>query len=166
MKPQFKSTILFLILFGLCLVDEGPQSLTDSSCIFCRQKNFLMAASAAAKEKEKETTYVIAYYFHGNFRCSNCYKIEQYSREAIETYFGSQLKNKRLIFKTVNTDQPENQHYIKDYQLYTKSLVIAEVKDGKQIKWKNLEKVWNYLHDQDKFYQYVKSEIQKYLEEM
>ena len=168
MKLQLKSIILFLILFGLCFVDEGSHSLTDSSCIFCGQKSFLMATTAEAKEKEpaKEPSYVTAYYFYGNFRCSNCYKIEKYSRESIEMYFSEQLKNKKLIFKTINTDQPENKHYVEDYKLYTKSLVITEFKGDKQIKWKNLTKVWDYLHDQDKFYQYVKSEVQKYLEEM
>ncbi|MBW1791901.1 MAG: hypothetical protein JRJ14_06495, partial [Deltaproteobacteria bacterium] len=76
MKLQFKSIIFFLILFGLCFVDEGSQSLTDSSCIFCGQKSFLMATTAEAEEKEnepaKEPSYVTAYYFYGNFRCSNC----------------------------------------------------------------------------------------------
>ena len=167
MKLQLKSIILFLILFGLCFVDEEPKSLTGSSCILCGQKNFLMATTAEAKEKEKEPTkelsYVTAYYFHGNYRCSNCKKIEQYSREAIENYFKEQLKTKRLVFNIINIDLPENKHYVEDYQLYTRSLIIAEFKDGKQVKWENLTKVWDYLNDRDKFYKYVQSEIQKYL---
>jgi len=126
-----------------------------------------MATTAEAKEKEKEPTeessYVTAYYFHGNYRCSNCKKIEQYSREAIEKYFKEQLKTKRLVFNIINIDLPENKHYVEDYQLYTRSLIIAEFKDGKQVKWENLTKVWDYLNDRDKFYKYVQSEIQKYL---
>ena len=64
----------------------------------------------------------------------------------------------------INTDLAENKHFIKDYQLYTKSLIIAEFKDGKQVRWKNLAKVWNYLNDRNKFYEYVQSEIKNYLE--
>lgn len=119
------------------------------------------AASPVVKEASKK---FVAFYFHGNFRCGNCYKIERYSSEAIEKYFKEQLKNKKLIFNIINIDLPENKHFVEDYQLYTRSLIIAEFKDGKQVRWKNLTKVWNYLNDRDKFYEYVKSEIQKYLE--
>jgi len=107
---------------------------------------------------------VVAFYFHGNFRCDNCRRIEQYSREAIDKYFSEQLKTQRLTFKVINIDLPENEHFINDYQLYTRSLVIAEFKNGKQVRWKNLTKVWDYLDEADKFYDYVRSEIRAYLE--
>jgi hypothetical protein len=107
---------------------------------------------------------VVAFYFHGNFRCDNCRRIEQFSREAIDKYFSEQLKTQRLTFKVINIDLPENEHFINDYQLYTRSLVIAEFKNGKQVRWKNLTKVWDYLDEADKFYDYVRSEIRAYLE--
>ena len=128
-----------------------------------------------AEEKNKENTSnytdkatktLVAYYFHGNFRCDNCRKIEQYSREAIEEYFVEELKTKKLTFTIINTDLSENKHFIEDYQLYTSSLVIAEYKDGEQIRWKNLAKVWDYLNDKDAFYEYVRSEIRNYLEQV
>jgi hypothetical protein len=118
-------------------------------------------ASPVVKEASRK---FVAFYFHGNFRCANCKKIEQYSSEVIEKYFSRQLKTEKLVFNVINTDLPKNKHFIEDYQLYTKSLIIAEFKDGKQIRWKNLAKVWNCLNDRDKFYEYVRSEIQKYLE--
>jgi len=131
----------------------------------------IINAEEKSKEKtssdtDKAVTTLIAYYFHGNFRCDNCRKIEQYSREAIEKYFVEELKTKKLTFTIINTDLSENKHFIEDYQLYTRSLVIAEYKDGKQVKWKNLAKVWEYLKDKDAFYEYVRSEIRNYLEKV
>ena len=115
----------------------------------------------------KETpSKFVAYYFHGNFRCDNCRKIEEYSREAVDLYFSEQLKTGELKFEVINTDEPANEHFVEDYQLYTRSLIIAAFKDGKQVKWKNLAKVWDYLNDEEKFYKYVKSEIQNYLEQL
>ena len=108
----------------------------------------------------------VAYYFHGNFRCNNCRKIEEYSREAVDLYFSEQLKTGELTFTVINTDEPANEHFVEDYQLYTRSLVIAEFKDGKQVKWKNLAKVWDYLNNKEKFHEYVKSEIQNYVEQL
>jgi hypothetical protein len=116
--------------------------------------------------QNKDTGTVMAYYFHGNFRCYNCFTIEQYSKEAIEKYFPEQLKNGRLSFSVINTDMPENEHFIKDYQLYTRSLIIAEFKNGKQVRWANLAKVWDYIKDRDAFYNYVKTEIEKALKGM
>jgi hypothetical protein len=116
---------------------------------------------ASAAETNKAAGTVAVYYFHGNFRCYNCMTIEQYSREAIEKYFPEQLKTGRLTFSVINIDMPENEHFVKDYQLYTRSLIVAEFKNGKQIKWTNLEKVWNNIKDRDAFYNYIKTEIEK-----
>jgi hypothetical protein len=108
---------------------------------------------------------IIAYYFHGTNRCTTCRTIERYSKEAIEKYFAQELKNRTLEFKPINVDEPENRHYIQDYQLYTKSLVLALYKDDKQLKWKNLSEVWSYVSDKEKFYQYVKDETERFLQE-
>lgn len=108
---------------------------------------------------------VIAYYFHGTHRCTTCLTIERYSREAIEKYFSKQLQDGRLEFRPLNVEEPENRHYIQDYQLYTRSLVITLRKDDKEIEWKNLMDVWSYVRDKDKFYQYVKDETERFLKE-
>ena len=133
--------------------------------VFCSipSTQFISAKEMNQNVQNKDTGTVMAYYFHGNFRCYNCFTIEQYSKEAIEKYFPEQLKNGRLSFSVINTDMPENEHFIKDYQLYTKSLIVAEFKNGKQVKWTNLDKVWNYIRDRDAFYNYVKTEIEKAL---
>jgi len=73
-------------------------------------------------------------------------------------------QKRELVFKVINMDRPENQHFINDYSLYTRSLVIAEFKGTTQVRWKNLAEVWNNLDDQEAFYYYVKTEIQKYME--
>ena len=39
-------------------------------------------------------------------------------------------------------------------------------KNGKQVRWTNLAKVWDYIKDRDAFYNYVKAEMEKYLKSM
>ena len=124
------------------------------------------AAQSVPPAPEAKNAKIIAYYFHGTYRCHTCLNIEKYSYEAIEKYFSKELQNKTLEFKPVNVEEPENRHYVQDYQLFTKSLVIAIHKDKKQVKWKNLADVWTYVNDKEKFYQYVKDEIEKLLKEM
>ena len=122
-------------------------------------------APSPLTEVKSQNSKVIAYYFHGTFRCSTCRTIEQYSHDAIQTYFAKELGNGRLEFRPVNVEEPENKHFIQDYQLVTRSLVLSLVSDGKETKWKNLPDVWKLVRDKDKFFQYVKDEVEKFLKE-
>jgi hypothetical protein len=115
--------------------------------------------------KADSSDRLIAYYFHGTARCESCIKIETYSRSAIEAGFPDLLKSGRLEYRTVNTDIPANEHYLDDYQLYTKSVVLADMDGDKQVRWKNLEKVWDLLDSEDTFVRYVQDEVKQYLRE-
>ena len=106
---------------------------------------------------------VIAYYFHTTYRCTSCRAIEANSREAIERAFADELKDGRLVWKVVNVEVKGNEHFVKDYDLYTKSLVLVNEARGKPTQWKNLEKVWQLLQDKDKFMRYVEDETRAYL---
>jgi hypothetical protein len=126
----------------------------------------------ATKQQEKaslplkfQNSKVIAYYFHGTFRCSTCRTIEQYSLEAIQTYFAKELGSGKLEFRPVNIEEPENKHFIQDYQLVTRSLVLSLISDSKETKWNNLADVWKLVRDKNKFFQYVKDEVEKFLKE-
>ena len=107
---------------------------------------------------------VIAYYFYTTFRCHSCHNIEKYTKEALETYFSEELESGILEFKILNVEEKENEHYINDYQLFTKSVVLSLVKDGKEVKHKNLEQVWQCLGNKEKFGEYIKQETQSFLE--
>lgn len=121
----------------------------------------LFCAIAVAKEGDK----VIAYYFHGNARCYTCHTMEQYSKEAIEANFKDAISSGKLEFKSVNIDESGNEHFAQDYQLYTKSLILSLVKAGKEMKWKNLDKIWEHVRDKQKFCDYVTEEVNDFLEE-
>ncbi|MDD5592691.1 MAG: nitrophenyl compound nitroreductase subunit ArsF family protein [Candidatus Omnitrophica bacterium] len=110
--------------------------------------------------------YVMAYYFHGTFRCPTCHKLEQYSKEAIEANFKDELTSGKIVFKTVNVDEKSNEHFVNDYQLYTKSLMISLVRGGKEEKFKNLTKIWGYAGNKQRFYNYVRDEIAAFLKEL
>ncbi|MEI7998312.1 MAG: nitrophenyl compound nitroreductase subunit ArsF family protein [Candidatus Omnitrophota bacterium] len=109
---------------------------------------------------------LVVYYFHGNARCPSCYKLEQYAKEALEQNFADELKSGKIVFKIVNIDKSVNDHFVTDYQLYTKSIVLSLVKDGKQVRYKNLDKVWDYLRDQKLYHAYVRDEVKPFIGEL
>ncbi len=92
-------------------------------------------------------------------------KIESFSREAVETGFGEELKKGKLIWRLVNVDEPANRHFVDDYQLYAKAVVISDVREGEEVRWKNLTKVWQLTGDKDLFVKYIKDEVRAYLED-
>jgi hypothetical protein len=126
--------------------------------------SIILSPLAHAGEGTK-SPHVVAYYFHGTFRCPTCRKLEQYSKEAIETNFKDALASGKLAFKVVNVEDKGSEHYARDYQLYTKSLILSLVKDGKESKWKNLDKIWEYVGNKERFIEYVKSGVADLLKE-
>jgi hypothetical protein len=133
----------------------------------------LSALHAAAREPRTERpTFVtpsvlphrvIAYYFHTTYRCASCRSIEAYSREAIESRFAGAIQDGRLVWRVVNVEAKGNEHFMKDYGLYTKSLVLVNEVKGKRPQWKNLAKVWELLPDKTRFVNYVPDEVEGYL---
>jgi len=109
---------------------------------------------------------LVVYYFHGDFRCPSCIKIEQYTKESVEENFKAKIQSGQIVFGAINVDKKENAHYIQDYQLYTKSVIVSMVKNGKQVKWKNLPRVWELLSNKAGFLSYIKKEIEQYLKEL
>jgi hypothetical protein len=106
---------------------------------------------------------VLAYYFHTTQRCATCRKIEAYTAEAVTAGFPEELKDGRLVFQALNVDEKGNEHFVKDYKLFTKSVVIVDERTGKQVAWKNLPKVWELVGDKERFVRYIQEETRAYL---
>ena len=106
---------------------------------------------------------VVAMYFHGNARCATCKKIEAYADEAIAQGFVDELESGRLTWRVVNIDESANKHFIEDFQLVTRSVVLVEYRDGKVLRWENLDKVWQLVRSKDKFVSYVEGETSEFL---
>jgi hypothetical protein len=108
---------------------------------------------------------VTAYYFHGTFRCPMCHKLETYAKESIESNFKDALASGKLSFKVVNVEDKGNEHFMTDYQLYTKSVVLSLTKDGKEVRSRNLDKIWEYVRNKDRYENYVRDEVAAFLKE-
>ena len=69
------------------------------------------------------------------------------------------MKEGKLIYKVVNVDDNENEHFVSDYSLTTKSVVLVQLAAGKEVKWKNLDEIWKLVANKELFINYIKSEI-------
>jgi len=153
-----KGTLLVFVFGSLIVL------VVKETSQWARPSRTVSQARAAGAAPESKSNKVIAYYFHTTYRCPTCQRIEAYSREAITFGFDADLKTGRLELRVVNYELPENQHFAQDYKLFTKSLVLVHMKDGKQVEWTNLERVWELNGDYNAFMRYVQGEIRGYLE--
>ena len=117
-----------------------------------------------APDGEQQKSKVLAYYFHRNKRCATCQKIEAYTKEAIETGFADALADGRLVYRVINVDEPENEHFVKDYQLVGQSVVLVRLDGGKQTEWRNLDRVWELVKEYGLFVGYIQRETQAMIE--
>ena len=109
-------------------------------------------------------TQVLVRYFHGDVRCSTCLAFEDWSKTALEA-FPKELADGSLQWQLINFDLPENKHYIKDYALADKSLVLVREEGGKEVRWKNIEEFWDFGEDQKKeFIRFVHGLIADFLQ--
>ena len=124
-------------------------------------------SSIAKTENEdaQQDNQLIVYYFHGDQRCPTCHKLESYAKEALDAYFADEIASKKIVWKVVNVDRTENSHFIQDYKLVTKSVVLSEVADGKEVGWKNLDQIWQKVRDKDGYLQYIRDSILKALKD-
>jgi len=161
--------VMFLLASAVCLGQEAnKQDINQEEKIETKEIPDTITTVKDSIETDgipEQLHKVIAYYFHGSRRCSSCRKIEAYSQEAIEQGFANELEEGKLEWIVINTDLPQNKRFVEDYQLYTKSLIISKVEDGKQIEWKNLEKVWELLRNKKAFLKYVQDEVRALLGE-
>jgi hypothetical protein len=79
--------------------------------------------------------------------------------------FAEELKTGQLELQVLNVETPENKHFVKEYQLYSQSVVLSDVHEDQEVRWKNLPKIWKLLYDETAFKQYLQSEIADYLRE-
>jgi len=106
---------------------------------------------------------VIAYYLHGTARCYTCRLIESYTAEAIKTGFPKEIEDGKLEWKVINMETSENKHFMNDYKLYTKSVVISKLNEGTETNWKNLDRIWSLTRNKANFIAYIQDETRKML---
>lgn len=120
--------------------------------------SFLLFLGCTLYSFAKDTKTVV-YYFWNKPKCISCVKMEKFTKEAV-----SEINNGSIEYKVINFGKNQNKQYVKKYGLYTKTVILSKVKDGKEIKHKNLTQVWVKLNNEQDFKQYIKDEIQKFME--
>lgn len=124
----------------------------------------LPASSGTPGPGEKAAPHtVVAYYLHGEQRCKTCLHIESSAEKTLRGSFRQEMQAGRLAWRTANFDKPENEHFVKDFGLVTSSVVLVEMAGNRVVRFKVLDKVWQYARDDHAFEAYVQRETAAFL---
>jgi len=117
----------------------------------------------AVSSPQNQNSAIIVYYFHGTVRCPSCTLLEELIRETVEIGFSQELENGRITMQVINVDEQDHEHFVDDYSLSTQSIVLSQIENGKEMRWKNLDQIWTLLEDQGQLWEYLQNEITKFL---
>lgn len=169
MKNIFTIVLLLFVGFSLVyLVTSGDQSPTVTEGISQAPATRADSTTGALKgvpTDSKDGRRVVAFYFHTTQRCVTCRMIETFTLEAIQTGFSDDLEDGRLVWRRVNVQEPDHEHFIQDYQLTSKAVVLVEMAGEEQTRWKNLDQVWFLVRDKKAFQSYIHKEMRNFLGE-
>ncbi len=121
------------------------------------------AAGDSGQEAVAPAHQVLVTYFTTDQRCPTCLKIEKQAREAVESAFAEQLANGEVRFETKNFDRDDNKHFIKQYELSFKTVVISKLRNGKEVDWAKFDKVWDLVGEPEAFAAYLQEGVRKHL---
>jgi len=150
--------ILRVVLLAFVAAAIGTMFLRDRTSSSSSQ-----AASKTTAAPAPEGSGFVAYYFHGTRRCPTCRAIEAEAQEAITTRFAEELRQGKLRWAPVNIEDIGNDHYASDYGVTGSTLVIAELKGGRPVRFAKLEKTWRLVRDKPAFLDYVAAEVTAFL---
>ncbi len=102
-------------------------------------------------------------YFSSDVRCVTCVRIERLTRETVEKNFAPEIASGRVVLQTINLDGPGNGHFVQDYQLISKTVIVSDRAQGQEVKWENLQDVWSKQKDAQAFEAYVVDAVRRHL---
>lgn len=132
----------------------GTTASTDPSAV-----TPTATAEANATQLSEQPSVTVTY-FTTDVRCTSCHKIERLTRESLETNFAEAMETGQIRFQTVNIDREENKHYIYDYDLSFKTVVVAGPSQNADApEWEKLDDVWRLLDAPENFAAYVNAAV-------
>jgi hypothetical protein len=122
------------------------------------------APSASSVATGTAPDSVVVYYFHGARRCPTCRGIQETIEKTIRERFGTETASAALSFQDVNIDEPDNKHFVKEFNLSFSSMVVSARKGKETFKWENCDKVWEHARDPSALTEYTDRQIRGYLD--
>ncbi len=122
----------------------------------------LLIAAINSFSKEKSENIKIMY-FHATERCQGCLALEGNVVKSVNELYETELKAEMYNYDSIDFLAEENEKFVELYKIETQTLIISKVVEGKEVKWINLDKIWDYAGSYPKMKKYIDREMKKLL---
>ena len=90
--------------------------------------------------------------------------MESEAEAVVRDDFADDIASGLIAWKTVNLQEPEYEHFALRYKLDGPSLVLVEWGEDKEVRWKNLDRIWELIDSPAQYREYVRAELAAYVE--
>jgi cytochrome c-type biogenesis protein len=139
--------LLLLIMPGFARAVNSQDKTTEKTDI-----------SIPPKEVEK----VEVLYFHPRFRCVSCNNVERFAKEVTKNEFAKEMKDGKLVFKSLEIDDPKNKELVQKLGVTGSSLFVVASGGGKS-EHSEIKSVWLHWNDPEKCKDIITSELKSVL---
>ena len=135
----------------------------------------ILPGSTPAVEKQEKSTgksdisiphqdveKVEVLYFHPRIRCVSCNDVEKYAREVTKDEFAKEMKDGKLVFKSLEIDDPKNKKLVDELGVTGSSLYVVASGGGK-MEHGEIKSVWLHWNDPEKCKDIITSELNSVL---
>ncbi len=105
---------------------------------------------------------LLVIHFHPEVQCSCCIKVGIYSKEGLERFYAKPYQDSCILFKEYNID--EDTSTAKRYKVFWSALGFEKF-SGKKADFKEVESVWEFCEDKDKFLPKFRRELDEFIKE-
>ena len=129
----------------------------------------LLFASCGKREKtelvnDENKTCVEILYFHGDMRCKSCIAMERGVAELLEEQFQDEVKDGKIVFKTIDITTSEGEQIADNYGVTWSSLYLNNWKNVKEERNDLTKDGFKYaVKDPDKLKGIIANKINGYL---
>ena len=101
------------------------------------------------------------FYFHVTNRCPTCISIETNTKKTLETTFSKEVKEGKIKFTVLNSDEPKNKAICEKYEAFGATLILVKYANGKETKENLTNFAFSYSRNQpNKFIAGLQEKIQ------
>lgn len=100
-------------------------------------------------------------YFHPRFRCLSCNNIEKFAKEVAEDEFSREMKDGKLVFMSLDIDDPENSGLLEELGVTGSSLYVVVEGDGRR-EHQAITDVWLNWNNPAKSKEIITAELDRY----
>jgi hypothetical protein len=151
--------ILRIVLLAVVAVAVGNWAFKEFGSAKPASEGGMKEEHASAARPDGVTVI----YFHGEKRCRTCIRIGELARKVVEEEFAAEEKAGKLRWEQINYEDPARARHAKGYELVSSTVIVTSWRDGKELKWKKLDGVWDHVGEEAAFRAYVANGVREFL---